>query len=552
MGFLCNKKDAKKDVDIEKLNEQNFLRYVSLDNVHSVYLDPVETPCYGCKTNNYVSGINFCNEVFKNPTFYVSGATKLYSGVTTTLTGCTTGYTDLGVYNLDYTPDINVNFIVTGDTSYLSYNGVFGLKTFSKESFTVTNNVGGLPNGGEIVNSTFYFSGITTGVTQEYPEGGLIKTWGEYMIRPYYIFVTQNCNEGLIFNTWDSVTQLNSFNNETDYYFMTVINPPKPVLASPDGKQVDSSVFIQDILLSNGVSGPREQTVNNGYNNFILKTQPVDLSQIMVFLNGVKLTSNVDYTTSFRGFSVPPVVIFNNEIKSTDVIVANYFSGVPSAFSNSDFSKWFTNNIVVNTIGSTNPGLMPTEPSVVYNSTTGNYEIYLTQPIESTNSVFLTINGIEMVQDRQFYLSTSQSNRIILDKTYSDSIKIGDIISVLATSPDNIFGTKDYGSLSTNEFQAQWIVNFTLPENVSSEFIMQVVDYNDSGYTTTLYQNVLPFVEGSNSYNSTVTSLSLNQYYRFRIIHKTTYTGYLDNKVTTCSYDEGFFNTKNSYINNTY
>lgn len=552
MGFLCNKKDTKKDVDIEKLNEQNFLRYVSLDNVHSVYLDPVETPCYGCKTTNYVSGVNFCNEVFKNPTFYVSGATKLYSGITTTLTGCTTGYTNLGIYNLDYTPNININFIVTGDTSYLSYNGDFGLKTFSKESFTVTNNVGGLPNGGEIVNSTFDFSGITTGVTQIYPEGGLIKTWGEYMIRPYYSFVTQNCNQGLIFNTWDSVTQLNSFNNETDYYFMTVIDPPKPVLASPAGIQTGNLTFTQDILLSNGVSGPREQTINNQYNNFILKTQPSDLSQVMVFVNGVMLTSRFDYSIVFRGFSIPPVVVFNSEIKSTDVIVAVYLAGTPFSTDNTDFSKWFINNILVDTIGSTNPGLMPTQSSAVYNSTTGNYEIYVTQPIESKNTVFLTINGIEMVQDRQFYLSTSQSNRIILDKTYVDSIRIGDIISVLAVSPDNLFGTKDYGSLTTTEFKAQWSINFSLPENVSSEFIMQVVDYNDSGYTTTLYQNVLPFVEGLGSYESTVNSLSLNQYYRFRVIHKTTYTGYLDNKVTTCSYDEGFFNTKNSYINNTY
>jgi hypothetical protein len=201
----------------------------------------------------------------------------------------------------------------------------------------------------------------------------------------------------------------------------------------------------------------------------------------------------------------------------------------------------------------TNPGTFPVVITANKNTITNNYEIYTTQPIDPNNAIFLTINGVEMVQDRQFYLSTSQQNRIILDKTYANPINVGDVISILAVSPNLIFGNNDYGSLTKNEFSIQWTINNVIPDGITGRFLVQVVDKADTDYNTILYQKTILLQNNDKSnYETTITNLALNQYYRFRVLYETTYTGYLNNKVTTCSFSDGYFDTKNSYINNTY
>ena len=115
MGFLCKIEEDKKNVSLEDLKKEKFLRDIGLNNV-----------------NNLNPEINFCQEIFLNPEYYVTGAIKLVSGYTTTLTGCTTGTT--GIYNLDYTGDITLDFVITGETNYRDYEGNFCLKTFDKRN----------------------------------------------------------------------------------------------------------------------------------------------------------------------------------------------------------------------------------------------------------------------------------------------------------------------------------------------------------------------------------------------------------------------------------
>ena len=537
MGFLCNKRNEDVHVDQIKLTEQNFLRDIGLDNVNTINTE-----------------VSFCTEIFKNPEFYVSGATKLYSGLTVTLTGCTTGST--AIYNLDYTSDFNINYVITGNTDYQNYLGYFNLKVFSKDKFNTTKATNLFVNGSEIVKDSFKFSDITAStVTESFSVGNLPKTWGEYLIRPYFTFLSKDCNPGTYIDTWTTTPQLNLFNNDSDYYFMTVINPPTPNLLPPPLAPIPNYSFIQDILLANGLTGPRSQeAINDSLNYFILRAKPSDPTQVLVFVNGVKMTYNYDYVILTTGFSTPSVVKFNGDnIKITDVVVANYIVGAPLSASNIDFNQWFVNSLYMNTITvDTNPGTFPTVMTVNKNTITNNYEIYVTQPIDPNNAIFLTINGVEMVQDRQFYLSTSQQNRIILDKTYANPINVGDVISILAVSPNLIFGNNDYGSLTKNEFSIQWTINNVIPEGVTGRFLVQVVDKNDTNYNTILYQKILLLENDKSNYETTITNLALNQYYMFRVLYETTYTGYLNNKVTTCSFSDGYFDTKNSYINNTY
>lgn len=534
MGFLCND-DKKVIVSQETLSEITLKRNLGLDNVYNVN-----------------SSLIVCPEVFRSPEFYVNGATKLVSGLTSTLTGCTTA-TTLSIYNLDYVPNFNVDFIITGGTDYTGYTGNFCYKIFTDERFVAVPPYRGLVNGSESINTCVAFSAITimtsSTVTQQFVEGGLERTWRQYMIRPYYGFVTKDCHPGLVFNTWDSTTQVNNFQSESDYYFVTVVNPPTPNLAPPGGEILQPYSFIQDNLYMDGTTtqkGP--QAINDERNYFILRANPA--ADIMVFVNGVKMTGEKDYRLISRGFGTPPIVEFLTPIKKTDWVIANYLVGTPSSFLSGDFSQWFidTWKIDVITVDAPFPGYVNT---VNKNTITGNYEAYLTQPIDPKNAVFCTVNGVELVQNQQFFLSVSEPNRIIFDKAFVDPLKPGDVISFLGISPNFIFGGNNYGSIPTTDFTIQWWVPSELPKNVSGNFIVQVFKKDDPS-NLVMYQKTQPFVNGLANYTTTINNIALNLYYRFRVTFEAEYTAYLDNKITTCSFSEGYFDTTSRYLNNTY
>lgn len=575
MGFLCLNLDSQLEVPETTQQNQNEARDLGLDNVFTVNTE-----------------INFCIESFTGPQYYVTGATKLNS--LTPNSGCTTGFTSsfsnvltcpsgytvsagtafcyyvsgvttattsaitlslgntLATYNLDYTPDFDVRFIFTGNTDFTGYTGNFCYKIYPKQYFKVSPPISIFLPGQESISTCIPFEEITgLTATQNFSiSSNIPKTWNEYLIRPYYTFESAVCNPGQSYNMWDITTQTNLFNNNTDYYFMTVVNPPTPILQGPELPPRQEINFIQDILLSNGLPGPQgPQAINNQLNYFVLRDLPVS-QNIMLFLNGVKLTEGADYNLIFyNGLLAPPVVeITIAPIKITDWLVANYLVGPPNPLSG-QLNQWFVNTIFVSTITTdVNPGFVA---SINYNSVTGNQEMFLTQPFDPTNAIFLTINGVEMVENQQFFKSTTVNNKIIFDPAYMNPIVIGDVVSVFTVSSSIVPILSNYGQLSTNQFTASWSVPTTISSNVVSNFRLQMALQSDSGYTSVIYQTTLPFVSGVANYAHTITSIPLNNDYRFRVINEAVYTGYLNNKIKTCSFAEGFFSTTSRLINNT-
>ena len=539
MGFLCVNKDKEKNVSQQEILDQNFLRDNGLSSVSNIQTD-----------------VKFCKEIFLSPEYYVTNAVKLVSGYTTTMTGCTTGSTNLdGIYNLSYAGDINVNFIITGNTGFTLYNGSFCIKTFTKENFRPLISNGILSDKNQFLSDCFPFSSITsTTLTKTYAEGILPKTWGEYLIRPYYLFESKECNPGINFNSWVSTPQNNSFNNVTDFYFMTVVNPPTPVLNPPEGtNNVGNFNLITDKLYVDGYSSPRgSQSINGELNYFLLTTIPSN-GQIMLILNGIQLTQDYDFRLVDQGYGVPPVVeILNgNTVKTTDWLLATYIASIPQQASTSVFGSYFIDSILVSnfTNTSTNSYRIPGDNSLNYNPITLNYEFFTTLPIDPTYALVVTVNGLKLAEEFQYFKSTSFDGKIIFNK--SVNFNIGDVISVLAVSKSNTFnGTNNYGSLKTNQFKVQWTVPTTFTNNsVTSRFIIQAYN-NDTNILTN--QVFVDYVDGQSSYETTLTNLSININFRFKVTLESTYTGYLNNKVVTCSYAEGYFDTTNAYINNTY
>lgn len=835
MGFLCINKENKKDVSQEDLINQKFLRDNGLSNVYN--LNPE---------------MNFCQEIFLSPEYSVTGAIKLYSGLTATITGCTTGTT--GIYNLDYTGDINVEFVITGGTDYVDYDGSLCIKTFPKNLFTAGTSTDILIDGSEIMSDCYSFSGITQsepsvlqainplvgalpywmtvntkdnliyvsnrGITQDitvidgntntiintitcgfapgasaydpinnrlyvlvyasnslkildcdtnifistislgvpvynvvtynstnqnmyittngakilkvdcttlvasvavtipangfdivynsidntmytlcnatseifvidcftdtlsitisfmtsptflkathnsinntlyvtdntndgiiiidcttntvittvstdtdlygidfdstnnnvfysaankvyrldcttnlieetfigaspfqfrfvtynylnntvyltrpqtiqvffisptsvvktYLEGSLPKTWAEYLIRPYFIFTSKECNPGITFNSWGDTQQLNNFQEETDYYFMTIVDPPTPTLNPPGIEAIYPYRLITDNLYVNGISGPRgSQSINGSLNYFILN-YPVLNGTLLLILNGVQLTATGpsgigDYKLLNVGvYGNPPIIELYNEILPTDWLVATYINDIPQP-STSDYGIYFMDTIKVDgfTTTTTPTPRVAGDQTLNYNPTTGNYEFFTSLPIDSTYAITMSINGVNLLENTQYYASTTSDYRIIFDKN-NTVINVGDVISILTVSTNR--GSNDYGSLDINQFTVQWSVppNFT-NDTVTGRFIVQAFNDDTDNLTN---QEITPFVPTVANYSVTFTSLPLNVNFRFRVTFEATYVGYLNNEVITCSYSEGYFDTNNNYINNTY
>jgi hypothetical protein len=532
MGFLCIEKEGKTVVSQVVIKETDFLQRAGLNNVN--LLNPE---------------IVVCSEVFHSPEFYVDGATKLVSGLTSSLSACTTGTTS--IYNLTYTPNFNVIFNITGGTDYTGYTGSFCYKIFSDDKWTVSSPISGLKNGSESILSCTSFSAITSStVTQQFLEGGLPNTWAQYLIRPYYGFTPKECSN-TPFNTWDGVVQLNLFDSESDYYFMTVTNPPTPRLSPPGGVSTPNYTLITDRLLVHGVSSPRgPSSINNVLNYFLLSSVPSN-GQIMLFLNGVRLSQNLDFSLITQGYGVPPMVQINDEIVSTDVLIATYVTGVPSSWS-SDFGIYFIDTILVDSVVTDPPIAYRAsgDNTLAYNSITGRHEFFTSLPLDSTFAITLSINGVTQVQDIQYFISTTFDGRIIFDNNNMIPIKIGDVISVLAVSQNAGSDDNNYGTLKINEFLASWSVpsQFT-NSKVTGKFIVQAFNL-DGGLL--MNQNTVQYVSGQANYESLFTNLAIGVDFIFKVTFEATYVGYLNNTVITCSVAEGYFDTNNEYIKNTY
>jgi len=159
MGFLCNKKEEEKVVSLTLIKENVLLSDLGLSNVYNI--NP---------------SVEFCSEVFRSPEFIVSGAVELVSGLTSTLTGCTTG--DTAVYNFDYTPTFDISVIITGGTDYTGYTGNLCYKLFDGSRFITSGAATRLV--GERLNYCTPFSAITSStITHNFTQGSVLpNTWG--------------------------------------------------------------------------------------------------------------------------------------------------------------------------------------------------------------------------------------------------------------------------------------------------------------------------------------------------------------------------------------
>jgi hypothetical protein len=423
--------------------------------------------------NKDINNVNMSSDIciFAAPLFGMTGATKLdcsgYTGTTHVITTATT---------------IPLYFNFTGNTGTFTAN----TPTFNYEIYKFNHNANKFSLPSVYKSDTFQYSGFsgTSIISQNIPVSGLSLD-GDYLIKGYYQYSACTDFLGKLGKTVDTLTfrhgsEYGLYDNALDYYFIAFKGAEEPKFLINGSEKPPLNQLFQQVILPED----NETVFTVAYNGG---------SEAMVTLNGLVLAKNLDYTLSDSVLSLSASTV------KGDVLTIVYTAGAG-------------NNLIGENINITSPitsGATGQQGNnlVYYNTGTTKYEIYTTiEPINS-GSIMVMLNGASLANGIDFYQSSSDPKRIILEGV----VMVGDIITIVyAPTTGTVNGI-------TNNFPAvSWQIS-TPPQTTDGIFTLEI----STGTTfSTFYSSITQsYVVGqTNYYQNFIASGSIGTklYYRIK------------------------------------
>lgn len=422
--------------------------------------------------------------IFNAPAYYVSGATILDCTVLSATS--ISGYSHIITGE---TQSIELGFVFTANTeTFNSTNALFKYKLYRYQDDT--NTFSAIPR---YTSDNIYYSSLTnSATTQVIPSTGITLD-NEYIIKGFYSFsaCTEYMNKlNSIVDTSNYVggDQYGIYNKNFDYYFAAVQTAATPIFNYNASNSVANSSLQQVYLPINYYTiYPNFEQFNFDSIDFndpnILPQQdntmigiPVDVdTPFILTLNGLVLAKDADYT-----YSGGSIVYFNAPLSTEDVITLIYTSTSPNPIKNDIFE-------VTSTIP-TGPTNGEGSNSIYYNTTTSRYELFTSTKPTDFNKVLVMINGVMLANGIDFYQSTSNPNRIILN----GDLMLNDIITI-SYFPDGVTG-----DITTQTPTASWEISPT-PNKLNGYFTLQLA--TDVTFTNIVYTATTDYYVGSAFYS---------------------------------------------------
>ena len=496
---------------------------------------------YGLEpVNNVNAGLVICSEVFNEPT-YITNLTKIKPGLDEnsqgvfifgdsniplqwTFTGNTdtfSGYTGASFYYELYERDFEETQTgvdsITGDvktnlfTTRTIYNG--------NQSFT------------SLITPQSFISNID-----------FTNRDTEYLVKGYYQFTTKECLIPQNINTKEGNS--NVYNEERDWYLVTVTNPQQPRLG-PFDLNVDLTPGIltvnrvtrdnvDDVLdlpneeytfsvpqttdISNNCRLVTDQLTLGGDPTMFSLSNTPENDNIMVVVNGITL-SPLDYTLSGS------VITLSVGLTADDIITATYLD------CDAEFSSLESENYqILSAITSGATSAVTTSDKVFYNTDFNKYEYYLETSPEEPENIILYLNGIRLTYGLDFYQSVSNPKRLIFD---SATLNINDIVYIVYLVGDgDVEG--DLGTVEISSPSVTWRVPPTTVNDITDGYFrVEVTEDSDISYSSPIFTTEVNYVDGVGDYATVTTGLEANKNYIYRIINYKRYYGLLNNIFTT-------------------
>ena len=409
-----------------------------------------------CVRNKDILNVNTSSDicVFYTPTFNMTGATKIMTGMTSTSDGVHI------VTNLENTIDMDIVF--TGNLDSFLVEELF----FNFDVFKL--------NGSDflsppIYTSPFYSNPSLNSYTVEpsIPIDNL-NIDGEYLLKGKFNYkvctdILSRLNLRNITTTTNLGMPYNGYNETYDFYFIAVreADIPQFTVGITDTNVMGNLVVVSFVVETNE-------------NVFTLDTPPQ--GSPMVTLNGLVLANELDYTFSALTLTLNGPTI-------PDDIVNMIFVGK----SNTD--GLVGQNIIVD-------GFIPSGPlggegnnDVYLNTTTNKYEVY-TVTTPKSSDVVITLNGVVLANGIDYYQSVTKGNRFILE----GSLVVGDIVTIIYNGDLSYIGNVD-----TTSFAINWTI-LNAPQNTFGKFITEVS--SDNSFVNITYTAETNYVVGQNGYSS--------------------------------------------------
>jgi len=411
----------------------------------------------------------------------MTGADKIMTGTTVS---------DDEIHIITGNTEIDLTFSFTGNVeTFIDTNSSFKYSIYKFDN--LTNIFTSIPKYSSPIIEYSSFSG-TSAFTNSILVSDL-NIDGEYLVKGSYDFTMCTEMMNLLGETINTAIpligeQYGIYDEQFDFYFAAIENAGKPLFTlSP----VDTRTLGALIVESFELSGETEVELSNNWSG-----QPI------IALNGLTLAEDEDYTLLGK------VVTLLGATVSGDLLTAAYVNdGNPNGL--------VVENIVVD--GVIVSGVTDGEGSEViyFNTDTGKYEVYtLTDPIEF-NDLILTLNGITLANGLDYFQSTANPRRIVLNGIVYGDEDLEDELADIITLAYNSYGSF-FGTIQVNMFDLFWTLT-PAPTNINGKFTTLVAE--DDTFNTIIFSAETPYVTSQTSYNVTV---DLSSYSGTSAVYKVT------------------------------
>lgn len=429
----------------------------------------------GAVRNRDLLNVNMSSDicVFNNPMYVLSGASKI---------DCS-GYTGT-TYVVPTTQSvIPMVFNFTGNTNSFTANSA----TFKYEIYKYNTTAGMFYVPPVYSSESFQYSAFsgTNSISQSIPLSGLSMD-GEYLVKGYFDYDV--CTEfmGRLGKTVDTLryrggSQYGLYDGNQDYFFRAIASAQTPSVTVTTNNTTASSGLNQAVFLP-----------DIGTTTLVI---PITYTkQLLLTLNGLMLAENYDYTISGN------VITLSGETVADDIITM--ISGTDTNTNNLQGDTVYVSSDIVSGV-TNNEGIN----RVYYNTTTSKYEVYsMVTPING-NDVIIMLNGATLAYGVDYYQSTTNPKRFILE----GDLRIGDLITMVYYANTNVIN----GVITNNPIVSWDLV--VAPDLVNGYFSLEVSTGNT--FSNFYYSGNTPYIAFEPTYSDGFTltgSVGTKLYYRIK------------------------------------
>ena len=336
---------------------------------------------------------------------------------------------------------------------------------------------------------------------------------GEFIIKSYWgynvntlLAKKQKITKNTI-NTYKRGELYGLYVPETDWYFISIFQAQKPLFnntVAPEPKSINSLTVVSDFTQS----GKTEYSV-------------VGLSDPIVSYNGSVLAKNIEYSASTTG-TTPYIKLLFTPLDNQILTYAYVTNGGTDDFL-ADVYK------ITGTIKSGATGTQLDSDRVFYNTTQNKYEYYLTSVPNS--NVLLSVNGSVLSNGIEYYASSSDSRRIILE----DTLNTGDVIEAFYTPAAPV-----QGKVKTNSPTISWSINKEPSTKISGMFTVEVTNPSDINFDSVEYSFVVDYVVGQKTYSKQIalTNAKAGDKFIYRVKNEKFYEPIMGETIYSVSYSD--------------